>query len=323
MKFYFLLLSLTFSANVIACDTVMKDYTLECNYQDHFNKLKENFKVYNTNPLTLKGHILPYALGDKNYNAKKNEYLNHSNENLESNQQWITWQNSQVAISKLNPIILEVGDILKLHTRIFSTKSIGDIFNSKLGKLRTGNAEVNPTISYSCEDGKITDDTVALMGQYDLKTSEGYPLLALKDISTCKDLKNTKSGKLIFYKNASVASELNRWLVDFNDALLRYEMNKDMEASPFQYLADMRRWFIALSPFSIGNENVVEALIQYASHRLHLPPLAKAPQGEPILTEREEHRKQVITRMKESLIFFESCLYETKVKVISEQCRSL
>ena len=323
MRFYLLLLSLALSVNAYSCDSRMKDYAFECEYQDHFNKLKTDFKTYSISPLELKGYLLPFVLGDRDYYAKKNEYLNHSKENLATNRQWITWKNSQNITTKLNPIVLEITDVVRLQSNLLSTKSLGDIFNTKLGRLRTGNAEINPTITYSCEDEKINNDVIALFNDYDLKTEEGYSLLTIKNIIACKDSKDKKSGQIVFYKNASVRSELNRWLVDFNDTLSRYDANETINVSPYEYLADMRRWFVAISPFLEGNESVAEALMLYATNRLNLPPMGQPKQGTAILFSAEENRNQVMKRMKESLTFFEGCLFETKTKFVSEECRSL
>lgn len=315
MRFYFLLLSLAFSTNTFSCDPRMKDYVFECSYQDQFNKLKTDFNKYNSNPLTLKGHILPHVLGAQDYNSKKNEYLNHSKESLASNTQWATWNKTQDYITKLNPISLDISDIVKLQSKILSSKSAG--------QLRTGRAEINPTITYSCEDEKIDNGVIALINNYDLTSDEGYPLLTITNITECKNSKEIKAGKIIFYKSASVRSELNRWVIDFNDTLLRYEDKEFLDVSPYQYLADMRRWFMAIAPFTEGNQSVAEALLLYASRRLNLPPLAHPKRGIPTLLSQEENRSQVAQQLKESLIFIEGCLFENKTNLVSEECSSL
>lgn len=315
MRFYFLLLGLFFSTNTFSCDPRMKDYEFECSYQDQFNKLKTDFNKYNSNPLTLKGHLLPHVLGSQDYHSKKNEYLNRTNESLSGNSQWITWKKTQDYITKLNPISLEVSDIVKLQSKILSSKSAG--------RLRTSNAEINPTITYSCEDEKIDNGVISLINNYDLTSDEGYPLLSITNISDCKNTTRIKSGKIIFYKSASVRSELHRWVIDFNDTLLRYEDKEFLDISPYQYLADMRRWFMAIAPFSEGNQNVAEALILYASRRLNLPPLAHPKRGIPTLLSQEENRNQVTQQLKESLIFIEGCLFEHKTNLVSEECSSL
>lgn len=312
MRFYFLLLSLAFSTNTFSCDPRMKDYVFECSYQDQFNKLKTDFNKYNANPLTLKGHLLPHVLGAKDYQSKRSEYLNNSKQSLEGNLQWITWTKTQEYVTKLNPLSLVISDIVKLHSKISTSKS--------MGKLRTSNAEINPSILYSCEEEKIDSGVVNLIRTYDLTTDEGYPLLSITNISDCVNSRETKSGKIVFYKSASVRSELNRWLVDFNDTLLRYEDKEFLDVSPYQYLADMRRWFMAISPFTEGNQQVAEALMLYGSRRLNLPPLALPKRGIPTLLSQDENRSQVIQQMKGALIFFEGCLYEIKTNLVSEEC---
>jgi len=242
MRFCLILLTLITAGNVFSCDEKLRDYIFECQYQDKFNNLKNDFSKYEKNPLSIKGHLLPHVLGNKDYYANKNEYLNHSKEHLKSNQTWQTWTKMQNYITKLNPMSISITDIVKLQSKLINSKSSG--------RLRIGNAEINPSIMYSCEDDKINNDVIYLINNYDLMTEEGYPLLKLENISECKNSKNLKSGKIIFYKNAAVRSELNRWVVDFNDTLQRYENKETLDISPYQYLSDMRRWFMAISPFS-------------------------------------------------------------------------
>lgn len=308
--------------NAYSCDENLKSYAFECEYQDHFNRINDDFKTYHTTALNLKGHFLPLAIGYKDYYAKKNEYLNHANENLASNPQWLIWKKSQEYSSKLNPASLDINDVTKLQFHLLSTNSVGDIFNSKLGRLRTSNAEIHPAVIYTCEESKINSDVITLFRNYDLKSEEGYPLLAIKNIFDCQASNENKSGTIIFYKNAAMKKELSRWLVDFNDTLSRFELNEAINVSPYLYLADMRRWFMAISPFQEGNQSVVETLILYATTRLNLPPLVQIHR-EAILLTAEENRSQVMKGMKDSMVFFESCLYETKTNLISSECSPL
>jgi hypothetical protein len=324
MRFFVILFSFIFVMDGHSCDVRMQGYPFECAYQDHFNKLQNEFKTYNISPLNLKGYLIPHIVGVTDYNSKKNIYLRHADANLANNQQWNIWRNPPDFISKLNPVFLEINDVIKVQSNLYPAKSLKDIFNSKIGKLRTGNAEINPTLSYGCEDDEqLNNKIVTLFDNYDLKTEEGYPLLIIKDVKNCKNSQDGKSGKIIFYKNASIKTELNRWLVDFNDTLSRFEMGQVLDVSPYQYIADMRRWFMAISPFAIGNASVAEALMLYANSRLHLPPVGQAIQSSPFLLTVKDNRNQVIDHLKESLTFFESCLYETKTNLISDECAPL
>lgn len=196
--------------------------------------------------------------------------------------------NTPKFILNLSPLLIDIADVTKLETFLSE---------NKIGKLRTNNAEIHPTITYSCEDEKLTGDVIALLNDYDLTNDEGYPLLSLKEIISCKDRKDIKGGKIVFFKNASVKVELNRWIVDFNDTLNRFEKGERLEVSPYHYLADMRRWFVALAPFSNGNEAVADALLFYATKRLHLPTIAPAKEIT-FLQTLEQSRKEVIDQIK-------------------------
>ena len=227
----------------------------------------------------------------------------------------------QNLVTKLNPVFLDIKSLQKVHASLTTGKAFGDFINSS-NKLRIGNGEINPSITFKCSEQKINNDVLLLFDDYDLKTTEGYPLLTLKEIVNCPDDKALHSGKLVFYKNASVPIELNRWLVDFNDTLARYENNKVIEIAPYSYLADMRRWFSALAPFSYGNEDVADALMLYATKRLHLPPLGQKIKN-PYLLTMEDNRKRSEQDLKKNLTFFSSCLYEIKTNLVSTECSPL
>jgi len=81
-------------------------------------------------------------------------------------------------------------------------------------------------------------------------------------------------GEIIFYKGASINYEMTMWLNDFNDMIKRYEYETaPLSPSPIDYLADMKRRFMSLRPFKADNEEVVNALVEYAMLRLNLPPM--------------------------------------------------
>ncbi len=306
---------------VYSCDSNLKAYSIECAHQDQFNKLSAEFKTLKLEPLKFKGYIVPLIIGSKKFDANKNGYLNHSIETLSTNRDWNIWKKSEALVSKLNPVSINLSDVTKLHFHLLSTGSLSDYLNANLGKLRTSNAAINPTIDFSCEDEQIDKEVVDLFKNYDLTTDEGYSLLTMDNIIDCRGAKNRKSGKIIFYKNASMQNELNRWIVDFNDTISRFSKSETLDVSPYQYLADMRRWFMAISPFSEGNQNIAEALLHYATHRLNLPPLTQTNRRIPILLTVEENRDQVMKQMAASLVFFENCLFEIKAGPISEECK--
>jgi hypothetical protein len=263
-------------------------------------------------PLKIKGYILPFVLGKIDYLSKQNDLLNHTSKNLISNPQWMTWKKIQSNILKLRAVNLNINDLTRLKNSISVSKSLDD-------RLRTSNAITHPSQSYTCVDEAITNEVVTLFNDYDLFTEEGYPLLILKNVSACSNSTNLNSADIVFYKNASVRTELTRWLVDFNDTILQFEMNNPLEISPYQYLSDMRRWFLAIAPFSSGNKNIIEAVLLSATRRLNLPPLVQGI-NEPILLSVEKNRGQILKQMQTSLVTLESCLYEVKTNLVSPEC---
>ena len=188
-----------------------------------------------------------------------------------------------------NPIGLEYRDLLKMHKSLFEGKILFS-HHPDIGKLRVENGETNPKMIFTCEDKKLNQSLLNLLDDYDLQSNEGYPLLVLEKTKQCAD-KNFYSSTLVFYKGASIKIELNRWLVDFNDTLARYETNNDQyNIAPYKYLADMRRWFLVLKPFNFGNEEVVDTLVDYACNRLQLPRISLNENVSPIFLSVLENR---------------------------------
>jgi hypothetical protein len=304
------------------CSEIIKSYELECKSQDRFQSLATEFKTFSISITDLKGFKIPKALGKIGYFSAKNDLLNHSELTLAKNKDWLSWNNGQKFMTKLSPIYLEFNDILKLHKTLFGSRNIFDQ-SSDAGKIRTNSGETNPKLSMNCSEKLLNDKTYKTLSDYDLTSAEGYPLLILENINSCED-KKFNSADLYFYKGASVKTELTRWMVDLNDMIARYETgNAPTNISPYNYFSDMRRWFLAIKPFSTGNEQVVDALIDYSARRLQLPSLPLNDSVNSIFLSVAENRNNSVKQLQDSLSFFEGCLFETKMKLISPECQVL
>ncbi|MDD4973461.1 MAG: hypothetical protein PHY93_03875 [Bacteriovorax sp.] len=304
------------------CSDIMKPYELECKAQDRFQSLSTEFKTFSITITDLKGFKIPKALGKISYFSAKNDLLNHSEITLSKNKEWPNWNNGQKFVKKLSPIYLEFNDIMKLHKILFGSINLLDQ-SSDTGKIRTNNGETNPKLKMSCSEKVLNDKILKTLSDYDLTSIEGYPLLSLKNINVCKDSKYN-SADLYFYKGASMRIELSRWMIDLNDMIARYENgNAPTNISPYHYFSDMRRWFLAIRPFNSSNEQVVDALIDYSAKRLQLPSLPLIDSVNSIFLTVAENRDHTVKQLQENLTFFEGCLFETKMKLISSECQAL
>jgi hypothetical protein len=300
----------------------MKMFPFECKAQNRAGKIASDLASHSIVMTDLKGYKIPRALGKIPYVAGRREFLNSPERTLKYNRDWLVWNNGQSAIKDLNPVYVDYNDILNLHAGIFSNNVFFN-FVPEPGKLRTGNAETNPETFLSCDSRVLDDKTYDVLFDYDLRSLEGYPLLEIEDVTLCKD-KNYSSATLIYYKEASIKAEFLRWVIDFNDTLYRYEtLNTDGLLSPYAYLADMRRWFLALKPFNDGNAEVVDALIDYATTRLNLPPLNLNDSINPIFLPAEEYRSRAENKISDTLSFFDGCLFEVETKYISPECMTV
>lgn len=321
MRISLVLFSFLISFQAYSCTNAMNSFEVECKAQDRYQKLNDDFKKYSISVTNLKGFIIPRAVGELEYYSNKNDFLNHPETTLFKNKYWLTWISGQNFINSLNPITIDLKDVLKLHKTLFANRSSET--GSELGKLRTNSGETNPKLALSCDDQILNDKVINLLANYDLTSLESYSLLSLKNTKKC-DIENYSSGVLIYYKGASVTMELGRWIAELNDTLARYENDEaESSISPYRYLSDMRRWFLALRPFTYGNEEVVNALIDFSIKRLHLPPLLPSDSANPIFLTAEENRAESLKKLTETLAFFEGCLFETKTQPISPECSPL
>lgn len=322
MRTFYLLFILSMSSQSFACSEALKSFPFECKTQDRFTKLSSEFNDLSVSIVDLKGFKIPKAVGKKSYFTSKNDLLNHTEATLSRNKEWQIWNNGQKFINNLNPVFLEYADVLKLHKVLFGSNSFFD-FGSEAGKIRTNNGLTNPKLALNCEDQILKESIVEQFDEYDLKSAEGYPLLVLKNIKSCDD-GSYKSADLYYYKGASIKVELNRWLVDFNDMMSRFENgNANSDLSPYQYFSDMRRWFLTLNPFTAGNEQVVDALLDYSAKRLQLSPMPFNDSTNPIFLTSKENQESTLKKLDDNLRFFEGCLYETKLNIISSECSTL
>jgi len=314
MRFKLLCLTLFMSSHAFACTEVMKPYEIECKAQDRWNALSKDFSSKEINLSNIKGFAIPRVLGKNNYFQSKNEFLTKPEVSLLGNKDWMASKRGKDFFKEYNPVFLELSDIQKLHKTMYAE-------NIDAGKIRIFFGQTNPRQEIKCSDKLINDDGASLFENYDLKSYEGYPLIAVENLSVCDD-KKSYSATIVFYKGASMKTELKRWLVDYNDILNRFANgNANIETTPFNYLADMKRWFLAIHPFTYGNETLANALIDYATTKLELPPLALSRNS--FLINTEANRSATLKSTQESLTFLENCLFDVKLNSVAPECTSL
>lgn len=315
MRFQLLLLTLLSTFRAFACSEAMKPFEAECKAQDRWQKLSAGYSESRANITNVKGYAIPHALGSKNYFESKNDFLTKTQASLSQNKDWQAWLRGKKFFENFNPVFIELNDVLKLHKAMFG-------FSLESGRLRIGAGETNPVVHYSCNDNSLSQEAFNLLESYDLKSSEGYPLLRLENLVMCEDQKSY-AGDLLYYKGASMKTELKSWLADYNDLLNRYtSLNNTSLVSPYAFLADMKRWFLAIHPFSTGNEMIANLLVDYAASKLELPPLMMTYTNAQLLPQ-EENRERSLKETMENLNFLESCLFDIRMNFIAPQCSNL
>ena len=311
------------SAEVMACTEAFKNLPEECMLQDRFQKMRDDFKKISINIQDVQKYKLSRALSPKVISGQKNKFAINPKQALEKNEEWHLWQNAQTAISDLNVVYLSVNDIQNIHKNIFGKKSFLNNLTSEAGKLRVNHGITNPREPIHCEEGKLDVELLEQLTQFDLTSNESYPLLELEEIKVCPN-GTTYSAQVVYYKGASIKQELQRWVNDYNDMLIRFEKGQVTTGeSPLTYMADMRRWFTAIAPFVSGNGEVANALTDYFMQRLDFYPLPLKDLNGPHLMKPAKHRESFVQKSRAVLKDLETCLYENKVKPVSSDCSIL
>lgn len=311
------------SSASFACSDNLKNHPEECKQQDRYLRLKADLAKYSIKVEQLSGYALSRALGSEVLTQIKGKSTQPLSSNELQSPELLKWQNGQKFIQSLNTIYLQPQDVLKLHKSLFSSKGLIATVGTDAGKLRTSQGITNPREHFSCQDNVLNEATLTYLGDPDLRSVENYPLLEIENVLPCPGAKGAYSGTLVYYKGASMKEELTRWLNDYNDMLIRFEKGMAEDITPTAYMADMRRWFLAIAPFSYGNLEVANALADYFMFRLQLFPVPMKDLKSSHLQEVEQSREQVKTRAKDTLSFIETCLYENKVRPVSPLCGSL
>lgn len=316
MRLNILCLTLSFSlfagTGSFACTETLKPFETECRMQDQWNKLTIEYLKENVSINRVKGYAIPRAIGQIPFHQNKNDFLNKPETILTKNKDWQAWNNGQKFFSKYQPVYLELTDVLRLHKSMFENMR-------EAGKLRIHSGETNPIKHYSCTEKMINDQVAALLEDYDVKSTEGYPLLNLENAVLCEDNKSY-AGDVIFYKGASMKVELKSWLAEYNDMIERYISHPgSVITPPIAFLSDMKRWFLAIHPFTDGNEALVNILIDYAGKKLELPPIMSNGIHSHLMNA-GANRTTILNTTQESIKLLESCLYDIKVKFISPHC---
>lgn len=309
------------SISILACSDIMRSYPIECNLQDKFQKLESELKKIFIDINHVNGTFIPFTITDQVYNKSINDLL--------SPQEKVKMKSDILAMLKVESLvkrnygpILTADDLNRYHGIFASFNKSSAAFDLSNDKFRTLNGLTNPRTKISCDEEFLNNDFDKLIGFYDLETIDGYPLLLIENVKNCEN-DFYQSGEIVFYKGPSVKNEMNRWLTEFNDTIRRYKNNQIIEISPYEYFADMYRWFLAIHPYQEFNENVAKSTLIWAAINLQLPLPQIDDQIFPFLRTRDQNRKLSLEKINHELNFLSDCLIEYNKKLVSPGCKQI
>lgn len=311
MKFIWPILLYLFGTQCFACESYLQAYKDDCLMADQFQSLKEDYDHYKVDPIKLRLTILPLIYGEAAFNSNKYSIII----DLQKNQN--PFINSFIStfslIKNLNQSNLTSDHIASIHKSI-STNSPG--------KFRSFFGITKPKELFTCNTNFIDQNQLNFLKNSDLLDDENMPLVEIESSKACVEA-NRYQVEVSFVKGAKVKSELDRWLIDFNDALNRYEQQLPMNQNPNEYIIHMSRWFMAIHPFADRNEEVAYFLAYYATNRLKLSPLYIDPKTKFYLLSGKDTNQVIINSTKEKFKNYQNCLFEILDTHLSEECVSI
>lgn len=321
MKLLFTAIVLLKAIPIYACSDILLSYPVECIIQDKFQTLDDEYQKKSIDFNHLIGNYYSFAISDRIYNKnQKNIIESLSNPQVKNNILAMLKIESTI---KRNPgPFLTVEDLNRFHAIFSIYNNSPGTFDISNDRFRTTSGITNPRNKINCEDNYSKKDLENNTRFYDLETIDGYLLIDIQNINKCTN-ETYQSGEVVFYKGPSIKYEMNRWLVEFNDTILRYKNYQTIDVSPYEYLADMHRWFLAIHPYQNFNENVAKAILIWASINLEIPLPQINDEVSPFLKTKIQNRSQSLEKINDELIFLSSCLNDYNNLNVSAKCTEL
>lgn len=312
MKFIWTIILTFICGHILACESRYQIYQTECSITDKFNDLNKGYKDLKLDPLHLKETVLPLIYGEVSFQYDKYNII-HQGQNNAQKDLHQSFAMMFPFIKNFNPSIITMENIEEIHRKISTTNP---------GKLRSLFGITKPKNSYSCVQNALTTENLAILNSFDVLDDENMPMIEINSLDKCAT-PETFRAEISFLKGAKVKSELEHWLIDFNDALNRYENGNSMNVSPYEYLNQMNRWFQSIHPFNDKNEEISFYLSFYATNRLHLAPIFFDVKSSLFLKSKESSYKSTLQTTNKKIANLDSCLFEIIDTHMSEECVSL
>ncbi len=308
IKFISLLLFLAFSPLVFSCPDFLKKYPEECELSDRYLHLKKRvYKDHNINVDYLTGYRARRLI-DKDVWQNEQDRIRCRPERayLPDPDVWINWEKGAMAVSnmlvdeKLAPLnekklnVIDRERIKDINTQSVKIEIMGwvstRIKGARPGRIRKP-TDLAPNFPFNCIDGKVKQEHVENVKDFDIKDNEGNPLISTV-YHSCGPLSDAVQGFVHYTSSENVEPELEKLTNYINENVNKFRLGtQDPEYSPLEFIADVQRWFVAIHPFGDGNGRTSRFIQDYLLAKFGLPYAPSGNLQNDVLLSRDEYRE--------------------------------
>lgn len=178
------------------------------------------------------------------------------------------------------------------------------------GKLRSNIFQKAPGWSSKCKKYPMKGETLNHFNNYDLRTSEGEPLVVVKKSKRCKKKPGYHSVKIRYLESSDVPEELQRLLNFINNKWENIANGTDRSLTPIEFIADVQRWFVSIHPFGDGNGRTSRVIQDVIAKSFGLPYPPSGYLTNDITLSKYDYRIEMKKKMNLMMSELETCMAE-------------
>ena len=341
---------LLWSVNALSCDSVLENYPLECSLQDRHRKVREDLQSFHgVDASQIAEYRALRFIGRRSWEkSKARGSVDPAQVYTPAPRTWNIWARGAEfsdSLSPVGPAFIQMDTLREIHRQVIDQELMTRwsvlLKGASPGEIRDSWWKLPPGFSADCKKGQITEQQARVLLKFDLKDSNGRPMVHA-NLQPCRELKNwvgsPKQGHAVpaypdspyyfgfvtYLSSSRVTEELSRLWTDTSAdwaALLAGKLRG--EISPLTLIADFQRRFIAIHPFGDGNGRTSRLLQDWLLRSLDLPVASSGDLQHDIDQDPETYRQQFTDALVRSTELLESCLVGYNNSKPSPECGEL
>lgn len=314
-----------------ACDFQVAKFPLECQLQDRFHMLKQEFSTIGVDPEEITEYKALRFIDAHSFAKAKAANAPVEKIYEPAPLTWNTWLQGE-KFARTLPQRIQKESLSSLHLASISKELMSTfalLKGSEPGKIRSSPLQLPPAFFVTCENKKSKSDLKNLMA-FDIHDLAGQPLLdahlgfctRIDPATGITEVSEFMQGWVFYPSSINVPAELERWISAANKSWELLRSGKSNE-SPLRTIAHLQRWFVAIHPFGDGNGRVSRFIQDQILRSLNLPLVASGKLQDEFTLSEEQYAEAFIKVELETIEMLESCLSEHLSGSPSYGCRAI